>query len=112
MHYILFKAQVLHDGQIQPALICRDVGDVAHPGLIRAVKREISLKQIRCDGIAVIGICGLLIGQPRRRVDPGQPHLPVYTLARAAKFRLEQMIERNCPAPWRDTSREAPPAAA
>ena len=89
----LFQAQVLHDGQIQPALIGRDVGDVAHPSLIRAVKREISLEQIRCAGMAVVRICCPLIGPSPRRVDPGQPHLPVYTLARAAKFRLEQMIE-------------------
>ena len=85
--------QILDNGQIQPAFTSRDVGGVSYPSLIRAVKGEISLQQIRRDGMAMVGICGSLIDPPPRRADSSQPHLLMYALARAAKLRLEQMIE-------------------
>lgn len=43
-------AQVLNDGQIEPALCGGNVGNIAHPGLIWLVERELSLQKVRYRG--------------------------------------------------------------
>lgn len=41
-------AQVLHDGQVEPAFPGWNVGDIAHPGLIWTLKVELSLQKVGC----------------------------------------------------------------
>ena len=40
-----------------------------------------------------MGVGRLFVSSPACRGDPGQPHLPVYPFAGAAKFRLQQPVE-------------------
>lgn len=63
---------------------------------LQALKREVPLKQILCDGMAVVGIGGPLMGQPHRG-DSGQLHLPVYALAGATKLRFQQVVKAVSP---------------
>ena len=53
--------QVLDDGQVEPAFPGRDVGDIAHPGLIWLFKTELSLQKVGCNGVAMPRVgCGLI----------------------------------------------------
>ncbi len=61
--------QVLHNCQIQSALAGGDVGDVAHLGLVRAIKRNVPHQQVRSDGAAVVGVCSGLLGTASERID-------------------------------------------
>ena len=59
--YNFSGTQVLDDGQVEPAFPGGDVGNIAHPGLIRAFKIELSLQQVRRRRMAVPGVgCGLI----------------------------------------------------
>ena len=55
---------------------------------LRTVNLEAALNLVWCDGVAVVGISGPLIGPPPHGGDSGHLHLPVYALAGAAKLRL------------------------
>ena len=85
--------QVLDNGQIEPAFPGGNIGDIAHPGLIRVFKIELSLQKVGRRRMAVPGVgCGL-IGPASDRRDPCQPHLTVDPLAGTAEFRLEHVVE-------------------
>ena len=85
--------QVLDDGQVEPAFPGGNIGDIAHPGLIRVFKIELSLQKVGRRRMAVPGVgCGL-IGPASDRRDPCKPHLTVDTLAGTAEFRLEHVVE-------------------
>ena len=86
-------AQVLNDGQIEPALCGGNVGNIAHPGLIWLVERELSLQKVRCRRVTVSGVGGDFAGPASHRDDPGKPQLSVNPLAGTSKFRLEQVAE-------------------
>ena len=91
--YDLLETEVLHNGQIQPALAGRDVGDIAHPGLVRPVKGEVPLEQVRGDGMAVQGVGRGLVCAAAGGADACQTHLAVYPLAGTAKLRPQQVVE-------------------
>ena len=55
-------AQVLNDGQIEPALCGGNVGNIAHPGLIWLVEREFSLQKVWYRGVTVPGVGGDFVG--------------------------------------------------
>ena len=86
-------AQVLNDGQIEPALCGGNVGNIAHPGLIWLVERELSLQKVRCRRVTVSGVGGDFAGPASHRDDPGKPQLSVNPLAGTSKFRLEHGME-------------------
>ncbi len=52
--------QVDDDGQVQPALLCPDVGDVGAPFFVRARRREILIKQVRRHRPGVVTVRGPL----------------------------------------------------
>ena len=52
------KAQVLDHGQVQPAFVSGNIGDVAYPGLIWLFKVKLTLTQIWGHRIAMVGVCG------------------------------------------------------
>ncbi len=52
--------QVDDDGQVQPALLCPDVGDVGAPFFVRACRREILIEQVRRHRPGVVTIRGPL----------------------------------------------------
>ena len=85
--------QVLDDGQVEPAFPGRNVGDIAHPGLIWVFKIELSLQKVRRRRMAVPGVGCDLIGPASCRNDPSNPHLTVDPLAGTAEFRLEHVVE-------------------
>ncbi len=61
--------KIFHDCKMHPALADGDVGNVAHPGLIWAFKRDVSHEQVRCDRMVVVGVCGGLVGPASERLD-------------------------------------------
>ena len=67
-------AQVFDNGQVQPAFPGRDVGYVAHPGLVGAGKGELALQQVWRDGAVVAGVGGGFVGPLSLGVDAGGLH--------------------------------------
>ena len=49
--------QVQHNGQVQPAFIGPQIGDIGNPDLIRGTGLEESLKQVGRHRQAVAGVC-------------------------------------------------------
>ena len=66
-------AQVFNDERIEPALSGGNVGNIAHPGLICLVERELSLQKVRCRRVTVPGVGGDFAGSASPRDDPGKP---------------------------------------
>ena len=50
--------QIHGHGQIQPAFLCRDVGDVAGPSRIRCLRRKISVQQVWSHWKNMLAVCG------------------------------------------------------
>ena len=71
-----------HDGQVEEARPGRDVGDVGHPELVRAVGREVPIDQIgrglRCRGR------GVVVARFLRRLTPCNP---AARISRATRLR-------------------------
>ena len=95
----LSGAKVFHDCQVQPALAGRDIGDVAHPGLIRALEGKIPHQQIGCNGMGMVRICSRFVGSMSARGNACQLHLPMDPLAGTAKFRLQKVVQAVQPHP-------------
>lgn len=91
--YLIPRTQVFYDCQIKPAFAGGHVSDITHPGLIRTLEGKVSHQQVRRNGMAVIGICGSFVGPAPGWGDASQPHLPVYPLAGAAKFRFQKVVQ-------------------
>lgn len=54
----LATEQVNDRGQIQPAFVGGDVGDIARPDLIGCSRSEVALQQIRRDGQIMLAVSG------------------------------------------------------
>src|SRR3954466_4915416 len=65
----LARGQVLDRGQVQPALVRRQVGDVGQPDRVGPLGDEVAVEQVRRDRQGVAGV-----GGPRR--PPGGPPAP------------------------------------
>ena len=68
--------QVEHDGQIQPAFIGRQVGDVRGPDLIWRRRREVSGQQVLCHRQAVLRVRRDLVAPLVPGADPVVAHQP------------------------------------
>lgn len=58
----LLRAKVLYNGQIEPALLCGDVGNITYPGEVWPVKGKAALKEVWGNGVGVFRVCRGLIG--------------------------------------------------
>lgn len=58
----LLCAKVFYNGAVEPALIGRDISNIADPGLVGSVKRKLAREQIRSEGMGVSGVCGGFVG--------------------------------------------------
>ena len=58
----LFGTQVFDHGRIQPAHIRGDVGNVAYLGKVGPLKVKLTVEKIRCNRIAMVGVCSGLVG--------------------------------------------------
>lgn len=67
-------AQILDDGEIQPALGGWNVGNIAHPSLIWLDKGKATHQQIWGGGVAVVGVGGGLVCPFADGMDVAQPH--------------------------------------
>jgi len=54
----LATEQVQHHGQVQPALVGRDICDVTRPYLIGGTGSEVALQQVRCNRQVVLAVGG------------------------------------------------------
>src|ERR1700692_759395 len=61
----LSAVQIHHGGQIEPALVGLDVGDVGEPDLVRRGGDEVALKQVRRDREVVTAVGGAHPSWPR-----------------------------------------------
>src|SRR5674476_520703 len=50
--------QVEHQRQVQPTFVCRHVGHVGEPLLVRCQRLKVALQHIGCDGVCMPGVCG------------------------------------------------------
>ena len=89
----LLCAKVFHNGAIEPAFVGRDVGDIADPGFVGSVKRKLAHEQIRSDGMRVPGIRSRLVIAFAYGGNTQFIHQTVDALARAGKFRTNQVIQ-------------------
>src|SRR5215203_1963055 len=79
----LARGHVLDRGQIQEALAGRNVGDVRQPDLVRSLRREVAIQQVRSDRQVVAAVRGP--GCAAAALAAGQAHLthqPLDTPAR------------------------------
>src|SRR6516165_4251782 len=82
----------IHDGgQIEPALIGLDVGDIGQPDLVRSSGDEVAVEQIRGDWQVVAAVGGSHPAWPRHDgSDAVTPHQPLdATTARPAALSLQ-----------------------
>ena len=91
--YNFLGAQVFDNGEIQPAFPGGDVGDVAHPGLVRAAESELALEQVWRDGAVVAGVGGGFVGPLSLGVDAGGLHQPVHPSSGTVKGGLEHVVQ-------------------
>lgn len=89
----LFEAQVLDDGEIQPALAGGDVGNIPHPCLVWLGELEITAQQIGSHRVPVVGIGCPLVGFPAHGMDIPLLHQPMDPLTRAVESRLQQLVQ-------------------
>ena len=89
----LFCAKVLHDGAVEPALVRRDVGDIANPSLVGGVKREIAREQIGSDRMRMFGVCSRSVSAFAKREDVQLVHETMDALARAGKVFADQVVQ-------------------
>ena len=58
----LLCAKVFHNGAVEPALIGRDISNVADPGSVRHGEREAAREEVRRDGMGMPGVGGGFVG--------------------------------------------------
>ena len=52
----LLGTQIFDSSEIEPTLVGRDVGDIANPGLVGSVKRELAHEQIWSNRVRMPGV--------------------------------------------------------
>lgn len=58
----LLGAKVFHNGAVEPALIGRDISNIADPGSVRLGEREAAREEVRRDGMGMPGVGGGFVG--------------------------------------------------
>ena len=71
-------AEIEHGGQVEPALVGADVGDVPSPRHIRCPRVEPAADQIRQGWVEVRGQGGADLGRLVDPDDPVDPHQPLH----------------------------------
>ncbi len=84
--------QVNKAAQVQPALVCRDVGEVRHPGQIRQGYLEILLEQIGKGRGPGVGYRRLHAPAPGYRHQPCRLHQSAHALAAHIVAALAQLV--------------------
>lgn len=89
----LFGTEIFYDSRIEPALIRRDVSDVAHPHPIGQIRIKVSAQRIRSDRISISGIGGAAISPFPFRMQSGALHQATDAASRAAELRMQQVVQ-------------------
>lgn len=89
----LFGTEIFDGGQIKPALVGRDVGDIANPGLVGSVKGKVAHEKIGRDGMRMFGVCGHPVSAFTHRRDAQFFHDAVDALARTGKLLADQVVQ-------------------
>ena len=66
--------KIENDGEIEPALVCPDIADVACPLPVRHISREIAVEDVRRYPKAVMTVGRHLVLAGANRLDPIDPH--------------------------------------
>jgi len=77
----LARVQIEDGGEVEPALVGADVGDVGHPLLVRRGRGEIAVDDVVGDRRVVVGIGGDEAHARRLGMEACLPHQPSHPLA-------------------------------
>ena len=89
----LFGTQIFDSSEIEPALVGRDVGDVADPSLVWSVKRKLAHEQIRCDRMRMLGIRSRPVSAFAHGGNAQFIHETVDVLARTGELFADQVVQ-------------------
>ena len=89
----LFGTKVFDSSEIEPALIGRDVGDIADPSLVGSVKRKLAHEQIRSNGMRMLGICSRFVSAFAYGGNAQFIHEAVDAFARTGEFFADQVVQ-------------------
>lgn len=89
----LFGTKVFDGSEVEPALVGRDVGDIANPSLIGSIKRKVAHEEIGSDGMRMLGIRRLLVSAFAHRGNAQFIHQAMDALARTGKLFAYQVVQ-------------------
>lgn len=82
----------LYDGEIEPSLPGRDIGDISNPNLVGSVRLEIAVQEIGRDGMLVVGVGGIAERSLSHRINAQPLHDAVNTAARAPQITAQNVV--------------------
>lgn len=89
----LSGTEVFDSGEIKPALVGRDVGDIADPSLVGSVEGKLAHEEIGRDGMGMPGVRSHPVSAFAHREDVQLFHEAVNALARTGKLVADQVVQ-------------------